>query len=90
MFSADGIHGPIEPYLQPIERGTLAYVGVGVLPAFTAWHVPYVTEHARHAMLDEYRDWLVRLPHAQPKRFPSMNDYDDAMRPLRTMEQPAA
>lgn len=90
MFAANGIHGPIEPYLQPIERGTLAYVGVSVLPAFTAWHVPYVTDHARHAMLDDYRDWLARLPHAQPKRFPSMDDYDAAMQPLHATGQATA
>ena len=84
MFEPDGIHGPLETYLQPLERGTLAYVGMSVLPAFTAWHVPYVSDDVRHATMDEYRDWLRQLPAATPKRFPSMDDFDRKLRPLRS------
>lgn len=81
MFAPDGIHGPLEPYLQPLERGTLAYTGMGVLPAFTAWHVPYVGNEVREATMDQYREWLRALPRAAPKRFSSMDDYDEKLRP---------
>jgi NAD(P)H dehydrogenase (quinone) len=84
MFAPDGIHGPIEPYLQPLERGTLAYTGLQVLPAFTAWHVPYVDDNARRAMLDGYREWLLALPDAEPKRFARMADFDERLRPRAT------
>jgi len=90
MFAADGIHGPIEPYLQPIERGTLAYVGIDVLPAFTAWHVPYITDEARAAILEEYRSWLAELPEAPPKRFARMRDFDESMRPVTSGERAPA
>ena len=32
MFGENSIHGPIEHYLSPIQRGTLAYTGFKVLP----------------------------------------------------------
>jgi NAD(P)H dehydrogenase (quinone) len=89
MFVPGGIHGPLEPYLLPLERGTLAYMGIGVLPAFTAWHVPYVNDEARGQTMDDYRRWLIDLPHAQPKRLPSMSEYDEALRPLNGGVMPA-
>ncbi len=39
MFGENSIHGPIEHYLSPIQRGTLAYTGFEVLPPFIAYHV---------------------------------------------------
>ncbi len=32
MFGENTIHGPIEHYLSPIQRGTLAYAGFEALP----------------------------------------------------------
>lgn len=32
MFGENSIHGPIEHYLSPIQRGSLAYTGFEVLP----------------------------------------------------------
>ena len=88
MFEPDGIHGPLDPYLQPIERGTLAYAGMSVLPAFTAWHVPYIDDAARQGILQDYRGWLRGLRDARPKRFASMDDFDERLRPLQARRVP--
>jgi len=78
MFAPGGIHGPLKPVLQ----GTLAYTGLAVLPPFVAWHVPYVSAEARTAMLQDYRQHLGRLDEVAPLMFPSLDQYDGALRPL--------
>lgn len=82
MFASDGIHGPINDMLKPVLQGTLAYTGMTVLPPFVAWHVPYISPEARTAMLQDYRQHLVRLDEATPLVFPSLDDFDSQLRPL--------
>ena len=82
MFASDGIHGPINDMLKPVLQGTLAYTGMTVLPPFVAWHVPYISPEARTAMLQDYRQHLVRLDEATPLVFPSLDQFDSQLRPL--------
>jgi len=82
MFEANGIHGPLEDMLRPLLRGTLGYVGFDVLPPFVAWHVPYISAEARQEILDKYRRYLQALHEQRPLRFPSLSDFDSALRPL--------
>lgn len=49
MFGENSIHGPIEHYLSPIQRGTLAYTGFEVLPPFIA--TMYLTLAKKHVKL---------------------------------------
>ena len=79
----DAVHGDWEPMLRPLQRGTLAYVGMQVLPPFAAYHVPYVSPEARGVILDQYRDYLLRLESVAPLRFPSLADFDRGLHPLR-------
>lgn len=84
MFADEAaVHGAWEPMLRPLQRGTLAYVGMQVLPAFAAYHVPYISPEARGALLEQYRDYLLRLESAEPLRFPSLADFDRGLHPLR-------
>jgi NAD(P)H dehydrogenase (quinone) len=83
MFGEDAIHGPIEEMLRPILRGTLAYVGFEVLKPFVAWHVPYISDEARKDYLSEYQNYLEDLDQAEVLRFPSMDDFDDRLYPLK-------
>lgn len=76
----DAIHGKLEDMLRPLLRGTLAYTGMTVLPPFVAWHVPYVDDAARAQYLDDYEDRLRNLDSLTPLAFPSLDDFDDAMR----------
>lgn len=81
MLSENGIHGSIQDMLRPILRGTLAYTGMTVLTPFVAWHVPYITPAQRAETLEQYRQRLRQLDSSEPLRFPSMNDFDDRLRP---------
>ncbi|WP_220811220.1 NAD(P)H-dependent oxidoreductase [Pseudomonas paralcaligenes] len=83
MFADEAaVHGDWEPMLRPLQRGTLAYVGMSVLPPFAAYHVPYVSQEARADILRQYGDYLGRLDDLQPLRFPSLANFDRALRPL--------
>jgi len=83
MFADEAaVHGDWEPMLRPLQRGTLAYVGMRVLPPFAAYHVPYVSSGARAVILEQYRTYLLGLENIEPLRFPSLADFDRGLRPL--------
>jgi NAD(P)H dehydrogenase (quinone) len=83
MFGEGAIHGPLEDMLRPLLRGTLAYVGLDVLPPFVAWHVPYISAEAREQFLADYRQRLERLEQDVPLVFPRLAQFDEALYPLR-------
>lgn len=82
MLIEGGIHGPIEAMLQPILRGTLAYTGMSVLPAFIGHHVPYLKQEQREEILQQYRLHLRSLDSLTPLSFPAMADFDERLNPL--------
>lgn len=81
MFGPDAIHGELELMLRPILRGTLAYVGLEVLPFFAAYHVPYLDPEARDRIMNEYGAHLASIPTLEPLRFPKMGDFDVKLYP---------
>jgi NAD(P)H dehydrogenase (quinone) len=81
MFGPGAIHGELETMLRPLLRGTLWYTGMQVLPPFYAFHVPYVDDTSRRAILDDYRRHLQALETAAPLRFPSLDDFDETLYP---------
>lgn len=82
MFGPGAVHGELEVMLQPILRGMLAYVGLRVLPPYVAYHVPYLEEAERRSILDGYGLHLQGLDQCEPLRFPSLDDFDETLRPL--------
>lgn len=82
MFGEGAIHGPLEDMLRPILRGTLAYVGLEVLPPFVAWHVPYISQEARQEFLASYQTRLQQLSDDLPLQFPKLAQFDDKLYPL--------
>ena len=82
MFGPNSIHGPIEHYLSPIQRGTLAYAGFEVLPPFIAYHVPYISQEARETILADYVTYLTHLDKLEPLQFPKLEEFDDRLYPL--------
>lgn len=82
MFGEGAIHGPLEDMLRPILRGTLAYVGLEVLPPFVAWHVPYISAEARQDFLRVYQERLLNLAQDQPLEFPRLEQFDAGLYPL--------
>jgi NAD(P)H dehydrogenase (quinone) len=81
MFGQDKIHGDMQTMLRPILRGSMAYVGLSVLPPFIGWHVPYISDEDRHTLLEEYRSYLTNLDQLDPLTFPSLDDFDEKMMP---------
>ena len=83
MLDSDAaVHGTLNDMLKPLLQGTLAYTGMTVLPPFVAWHVPYVDDATRAGYLDAYAERLRSLDSLTPLTFPSLDDFDDAMRPM--------
>jgi NAD(P)H dehydrogenase (quinone) len=82
MFGEDAIHGPLEDMLRPLLRGTLAYVGLEVLPPFVGWHVPYINDSARQHLLESYRQRLQNIGDDQPMVYPRLDQFDDRLYPL--------
>lgn len=82
MFGEGAIHGPLEDMLRPLLRGTLAYVGLEVLPPFVAWHVPYISQEAREEFLSSYDTRLQQLSDDLPLQFPQLAQFDDKLYPL--------
>ena len=81
MFGENAIHGSIENLLLPIQRGALAYVGFEVLPAFIAYHVPYISQEAREQMLVDFQKHLENIEQLQPLVFPKLEQFDDKLYP---------
>ena len=81
MFGQDKIHGDMQTMLRPILRGSMAYVGLSVLPPFIGWHVPYISDEDRHTLLEEYRSYLTNLDQLDPLTFPSLGYFDEKMMP---------
>lgn len=81
MFGPGAIHGELDVMLRPLLRGTLAYVGLEVLPFFAAYHIPYLKPEAREQIMQDYRGHLARLPELEPLRFPKMSEFDEKLYP---------
>lgn len=83
MFGEDKIHGEMQTMLRPLLRGSMAYVGLTVLPPFIGWHVPYISDEDRQSLLKEYREYLTNLDQLDPLIFPSLDDFDEKMMPKK-------
>lgn len=57
-FSPEGVYGPIEGILRPVNRGVFEYLGMEVLEPFVAYAAPRVDDAQRGAYLDA---WTARL-----------------------------
>ena len=83
MFGEDKIHGEMQTMLRPLLRGSMAYVGLTVLPPFIGWHVPYISDEDRQSLLKEYCEYLTNLDQLDPLIFPSLDDFDEKMMPKK-------
>ncbi len=82
MFGDRALHGPlVDGMLRHFFQGTLGYVGLTVHSPFVAWHVPYVDEATRGAMLDDL-DTYVRTLDRQPiLPMPDLGAFDETFAP---------
>lgn len=82
MFGPGSIHGDLKDMLKHLLQGTLGYVGYGVPEPFFAYHVPYVDDAQRQAMLRELEQALQQLEDRPLLAMPSLEDFDAQFRPL--------
>lgn len=64
-FAPDGVYGPIEAILRPVQRLALEYMGFEVAPAFISYAVPRMTPQERAERLSAWTEEvraLARLP----------------------------
>lgn len=84
MFGRGGIHGDLETgLLRHFFQGTLGYVGLAVHRPFVAYHVPYVDDSARRAMLEDLRRCVDGLDARPILPLPDLEDYDETFAPRR-------
>ena len=86
MLTGKGIHGDILDMLRPVLQGTLAYTGMTVLPPFVGYHVPYLSDVERKAILVAYGSYLGSLDELKPMNFTSLNDFDEELYPRDTKQ----
>lgn len=84
MFGPEAIHGELETgLLRHFLQGTLGYVGLAVHRPFIAYHVPYVEEADRCAILEELRRCVLGLEARPVLPMPDPGDYDETFAPRR-------
>lgn len=75
VFQPDGRNGDLERILWPIHAGALALCGYNVLPPFVGYGVPFVGTAGRQAILDRFRERLLRIETTAPLYFHPLADY---------------
>jgi NAD(P)H dehydrogenase (quinone) len=87
MLVDGGVHGELNDMLRPIQRGTLAYTGMSVLPPFVAHHVPYIGHEARAALLEQFRRHLRGIDSVAPLGFVTLDRFDEQLHPRQGSRQ---
>lgn len=82
MFRPDGIHGPLQDMLKHLLQGTLAYAGMHVHTPFIGWHVPYISNEDRLAILAAWRGRIQSLDNETLLSFPRLDDFTGDLYPL--------
>lgn len=84
MFGPGAIHGELETgMMRHFFQGTLGYVGLAVHRPFIAYHVPYVDDAVRQAMLNDIAAYIRKLNDQPVMVMPDLEEFDDTFRPKR-------
>jgi NAD(P)H dehydrogenase (quinone) len=82
MFGPGAVHGELETgMMRHFFQGTLGYVGLAVHRPFVAYHVPYVDDARRRAMLDELAAHVRDLDRQPTLAMPDLDAYDETLAP---------
>ena len=82
MFGPGALHGELEAgMLRHFLQGTLGYVGLTVHKPFVAYHVPYVGDAERQAMLDGLRTYLRDWRSQEVLPMPDLSAFDETFAP---------
>jgi NAD(P)H dehydrogenase (quinone) len=75
-YSQQGLYGPVEPILFPINHGILSFVGFTVIEPFVAYAPARMSADERMACLARYRERVLGLRSASAIVAPDMVAYD--------------
>lgn len=84
MFGPDAIHGELNGMLRHLLQGTLGYVGFDVCEPFYAYHVPYIDDRERRAILDRLDQTLRTVDQLPTLPMPSLDAFDEKLLPRVT------
>jgi NAD(P)H dehydrogenase (quinone) len=77
MYSAQGLNGPIDALLFPINHGILYFTGFTVIEPFLV-HAPVrIGQEERIAYLARYRERVLGLATAPTIAYPKLAEYDE-------------
>lgn len=83
MFGPTGLHGDlVMGMMKHLFQGTLGYVGTNVLEPFVGYHVPYIGDPARVALLSELRGVIADIDRRAVLPKPDLSEFDDKFAPL--------
>ncbi len=60
-FNEEGVYGPIEQLLRPIQRGALEYMGFEVAPPFVCYGAPRMSDEDRQTHLSLWAKQVLEL-----------------------------
>lgn len=82
MFGQDGLHGElVSGMMRHFFQGTLGYVGTRVLDPFVAYHVPYIGDPARTALLQDLRGAIADIDRRPSLPVPDLDLFDEKLAP---------
>ncbi len=81
MFGSGALHGELNGMLRHLLQGTLGYVGFDVYEPFYAYHVPYVDDQARGAILEQLDREIRAIERRPVLPMPSLDKFDEQFRP---------
>lgn len=84
MFGPEAVHPPLTDLLAPVLRGSLGYVGFDVHEPFAAYHVPYIEQEAREALMHDFGKAVDALAERPLLTFPTLSNFDAQMNPIIT------
>ncbi|MDE3010993.1 MAG: NAD(P)H-dependent oxidoreductase [Pseudomonadota bacterium] len=82
MFGTGALHGDLIQMFRPLLQGSLAYVGMEVLTPFFGYHVPYLDDAGRAAILAAWRQALRERDQRASLAMPDLERFDREFRPL--------
>ncbi len=90
IYSADGLNGPIDRILFPINHGMLYFTGFSVVEPFLV-HAPARMDDAQRAnVLASYRRRVLGAAVAPVIQYPTLDDYDESRVLIRSASEPYA
>ena len=83
MFGPSGLHGElVMGMMRHFFQGTLGYIGASVMEPFVGYHVPYIGDPARVALLEDLREVVADLDHRAILPMPDLARFDEKLAPL--------